>query len=169
MADSAFFSNPNLLSTESAKNYFGLNDLFCPELFSIKKLCYLLKKKKCSHHLFENYYLNYEIPQIEQKFDLLKIGIKSIVNIELRFKNIENIDILKQLERNYFYLSFFKKRVHCYTFIYNRSVPKFYYYKKSEKAIYEVKINHLTDVLGKIEDESEKDFEEISNIINIRV
>lgn len=54
---------------------------------------------------FDNFYLNYSIPQIGKEFDLLRFGTQSVVDIEIkRSASIEKIT--KQLVRNEYYLSF---------------------------------------------------------------
>lgn len=64
------------------------------------------------------YYIDYTIPQIGKEFDLLRFGKDSIINIEIKTEcPIENI--LKQQEKNKYYLSFLGKRLHIYTFISN--------------------------------------------------
>lgn len=165
MLDKTFIFDSNFLSKESVKNYLGLEDLKSQELLTINKLCKLLKKEKCNHNLFENYYLNHQIAQVEGKFDLLKIGTKSIINIELESQNSDNFTLLKQLEKNYYYLSFLKKKVHCYAFINTHFYTKIFYYKKNTKTLQEVEISHLSHILERMEDDSEEIFDENNKLI----
>lgn len=101
--------------------------------------------------------MNYQIPQIGKEFDLLRISDKTVINIELKSEAISNDDILKQLERNCYYLSFLKKEIYCYTFVTEDSIDRLYYFDKSTKKINEVDINNLIDNLAKI-----ADFDEIN-------
>ncbi|WP_152018705.1 DNA/RNA helicase domain-containing protein, partial [Aliarcobacter butzleri] len=122
------------------------------EKTTINRFCNLIKSTNFSPHIFENYYLNYQIPQIGKEFDLLRISDKLVINIELKSEAIANEDILKQLERNYYYLSFLKKEIHCYTFVTENSIDKLYYYDENIKTIIEVEISNLIVNLIKIND-----------------
>jgi KaiC/GvpD/RAD55 family RecA-like ATPase len=155
--DNIFVSNPEILLEDTVKEYLNLEDLKEQEKTTINRLCNLIKNTNYSPHFFENYYLNYQIPQIGKEFDLLRISDKTVINIELKSKAISNDDILKQLERNCYYLSFLKKEIYCYTFVTENSIDRLYYFDKSTKKINEVDINNLIDNLAKI-----ADFDEIN-------
>lgn len=99
MLGNIFVSNPNMLSENSVKEYLNLEDLKQQEKTTINRLCNLIKSTNFSPHLFENYYLNYQIPQIGKEFDLLRISDKLVINIELKSEAISNGDVLKQLEK----------------------------------------------------------------------
>lgn len=67
-----------------------------------------------------NFYIGYSIPQIGKEFDLLRFGEDDIVNIEI--KSESTIDkILKQQEKNKYYLSFLGQDIHIYTYISNEN------------------------------------------------
>jgi nucleoside-triphosphatase THEP1 len=155
--DNIYVSNPEMLKENSVKEYLNLEDLKQQEKTTINRLCNIIKSTRFHHHFFENYYLNYQIPQIGKEFDLLRISDKTVINIELKSEAISNDDILKQLERNYYYLSFLKKEIYCYTFVTEDSIDRLYYFDKSTKKINEVDINNLIDNLAKI-----ADFDEIN-------
>ncbi|WP_323590341.1 hypothetical protein [Aliarcobacter butzleri] len=152
MLDNIFISNPEILLENSVKEYLNLEDLKSQEKTTINRFCNLIKSTNFSPHIFENYYLNYQIPQIGKEFDLLRISDKLVINIELKSEVIANEDILKQLERNYYYLSFLKKEIHCYTFVTENSIDKLYYYDENIKTITEVEISNLIVNLIKIND-----------------
>lgn len=65
---------------------------------------------------FDNFYIGYKIPQIGKEFDLLKFGIDSIINVELKNECAEE-QILAQLLRNKYYLSFIGRTVFAFTFV----------------------------------------------------
>jgi nucleoside-triphosphatase THEP1 len=155
--DNIYVSNPEMLKENSVKEYLNLEDLKQQEKTTINRLCNIIKSTRFHHHFFENYYLNYQIPQIGKEFDLLRISDKTVINIELKSEAISNDDILKQLERNYYYLSFLKKEIYCYTFVTEDSIDRLFYFDKSTKKINEVDINNLIDNLAKI-----ADFDEIN-------
>lgn len=63
-----------------------------------------------------HYFIGFSIPQIGKEFDLLRIGIDKIINIEIKINS--SIDkILKQQRRNYYYLSFLGKELLIYTYL----------------------------------------------------
>jgi len=152
MIDNIFIAKAEILSDDIIKNYLELKEIKPQELFTINRLCQILKKDTFYHHIFENFYLNYQIPQIGKEFDLLRIGKELIVNIELKSEKIDNIEILKQLERNHYYLSFLQKEIYCFTFVTDENDNKLYYYDKENKNLQEVDINFLIDILKNIRD-----------------
>ena len=64
----------------------------------------------------DHFYIGYEIPQIGKEFDLLKFGKDSIINVELKSECGED-QILTQLLRNRYYLSFIGRTVFAFTFV----------------------------------------------------
>ncbi|MDD2357016.1 MAG: hypothetical protein PHX13_03785 [Thiovulaceae bacterium] len=88
MIDNLFTANTQILSDNKVKDYFRLYGLKKQEAETLHRLCMALKIYVFYHHIFENYYLNYEIPQIGKEFDLLRIGTDSIINIELKSEKI---------------------------------------------------------------------------------
>jgi hypothetical protein len=64
----------------------------------------------------DNFHIGYKIPQIGKEFDLLRFGKESIVNIELKSECAEE-QILAQLLRNRYYLSFIGRAVLAFTFV----------------------------------------------------
>ena len=159
--DNIYVSNPEMLQESSVKEYLNLEDLKPQEKTTINRLCNVIKGTKFHHHFFENYYLNYQIPQIGKEFDLLRISDKLVINVELKSEAISNEEILKQLERNYYYLSFLKKEIHCYTFVTEGAIDKLYYFDKNVKTINEVNISSLIDNLAKIADFNEINIDEL--------
>ena len=146
MIDNIFLANPEILSDNIIKEYLGLKEIKPQELSTINSLCEDLKKRFFYHHFFENYYLNYKIPQIGKEFDLLRIGEDVIVNIELKSEKLDNDKILKQLKRNYYYLSFLKKTIYCFTFVTDIDCNTLYFYNKESDAIQEINIDFLIDI-----------------------
>lgn len=66
--------------------------------------------------VFMHYFLGFSIPQIGKEFDLLRFGTDCIMNIEI--KTDCSIDkILKQQQRNHYYLSFLGKELLIYTYL----------------------------------------------------
>lgn len=153
MIDNLFIANPEILSDDATKDYLGLQELKKQESKTLNRLCQALKTYIPYHYIFENYYLNYQIPQIGKEFDLLRIGDDSIINIELKSEKVDDAAILKQLTRNYYYLSFLQKKIYCYCFVTYGHIDILYYYNKENNNILKVdNISELIDVLAKIKD-----------------
>ncbi len=66
--------------------------------------------------LLDNFFVGYKIPQIGKEFDLLRINDQNIVNIELK-SEAEEEKVLKQLQRNSYYLKFLNKEVLLFTYV----------------------------------------------------
>jgi len=83
MVDNIFTTKPEILSDDTIKEYLKLEAIKPQEFYTINRLCQVLKKDTFYHHVFENFYLNYQIPQIGKEFDLLRIGEKLVVIISM--------------------------------------------------------------------------------------
>lgn len=65
----------------------------------------------------DNFYIGYSIPQIGKEFDLLRFGVNSVVNIEIK-QTAGPEKVERQLLRNAYYLSFLGCRdKHLYSFV----------------------------------------------------
>jgi hypothetical protein len=161
MIDNLFIANPTILSDDTIKDYLGLQELKKQEAETLNRLCQALKIYPFYHHVFENYYLNYQIPQIGKEFDLLRIGNDSIVNIELKSEKIDESAILKQLKRNYYYLSFLQKEIFCYSFITDGEINILYYYDKVNENIQQINMSQLVSTLSAIKDVDEDNIDNL--------
>lgn len=159
--DNLFTANPQILSDDKIKDYLGLQELKKQESETLHRLCLALKIYVPYHHIFENYYLNYEIPQIEKEFDLLRIGSDSIINIELKSEKVDDEAILKQLKRNYYYLSFLQKKIYCYSFVTDGEINILYYYDEENKNILQINITQLLNTLSTIKDADEDNIDSL--------
>lgn len=105
-------------------NTFGINNMREHEIDSLKLLVQNIAKCNIPQdedhiagiYVLDEYYVGYSIPQIGKEFDLLKFGINSIINIELK-KESDEEKVLKQLSRNRYYLSFLDKNIFCFTYL----------------------------------------------------
>lgn len=162
MIDNLFIANPDALLEPLIKKYLGLEDIKNREIETLNRLCQFLKTDIFYHYIFENYYLNYQIPQIGKEFDLLRIGKESIINIELKSQKVDDSEILKQLKRNYYYLSFLKKEIHCYTFVTDGDINILYHYNKENKTI--EKVNDVIQLVNIIKSINDIDETNIDNL-----
>ena len=123
--------------TSGIKNY---------ELNGIESFVDELLQANNNISIVNRYYLGYSIPQIGKEFDLLRFGHNYIINIEIKTESsIEKI--LKQQQKNKYYLSFLDKPLHIYTFISN------------ENKLYKLVIRHNGDEIEEIT------FNELCNIL----
>jgi hypothetical protein len=65
---------------------------------------------------FDHFFYNFKIEQISKEFDLLRIGTKEIINIELKHDATKD-RILKQLLQNRYYLAFLDTPIYSFTYI----------------------------------------------------
>ncbi|WP_405327693.1 ATP-binding protein [Leeuwenhoekiella sp. LLG6367-2.1] len=63
-----------------------------------------------------NFYVGFKIPQISKEFDLLRVGTKYVINIELKSRNTGE-KMLTQLERNKYYLNSLGLEVFNFTYV----------------------------------------------------
>lgn len=142
------------ISKDEIKQFLEIHNLKEHEFEDLNKLCEILKNAaRRAPHIFENYYINYEIAQIGKVFDILRIGENSVVNVELKSKKDES-KILKQLEQNYYYLSFLQKEIYCFTFISETS--EFYYFDKNNEKLELINIETILEQIREIKDTETK-------------
>lgn len=127
-----FKISENLIKECSIKNYLKIESLKECEILSLFSLCQKLQESShANFYLFENFYINYQIPQIGKEFDLLKFGKDKIINIELKSQQVEENELIKQLQRNFYYLSALQRTIHCYIFLENNNqIYQYIYLKK---------------------------------------
>lgn len=135
------------VSDLSFKKYvsgFGINPhIRMNELADLQSLVHALRKHTPFTYIFNNFFVGFMINQIGKEFDLLRIGINSVINIELKRKSTEE-KITKQLIQNEYYLKFLD--VELYHFTYVSSTEKLYILIDSER-IEEVGFDVLIDRL----------------------
>lgn len=144
--------------TEQIKLYLGIIHSKDYELGDLALLCKNLKSHTSHCHIFENYYINYKIPQIGKEFDILRIGKNDIVNIELKSQKIDLTKMTKQLQKNHYYLSFLRKTIHCFTFV--SETRDVYCYDESSKKIEITKLDNIIKILDSFKD-SEKNINDL--------
>ena len=123
--------------TSGIKNY---------ELNGIESFVDELLKANNNISIVNRYYLGYSIPQIGKEFDLLRFGHNYIINIEIKTESsIEKI--LKQQQKNKYYLSFLDKPLHIYTFISNENKLYKLVIRNHGDEIEEITFNELCNIL----------------------
>lgn len=123
--------------TSGIKNY---------ELNGIESFVDELLKANNNISIVNRYYLGYSIPQIGKEFDLLRFGHNYIINIEIKTESsIEKI--LKQQQKNKYYLSFLDKPLHIYIFISNENKLYKLVIRNNGDEIEEITFNELCNIL----------------------
>ena len=123
--------------TSGIKNY---------ELNGIESFVDELLKANNNISIVNRYYLGYSIPQIGKEFDLLRFGHNYIINIEIKTESsIEKI--LKQQQKNKYYLSFLDNPLHIYTFISNENKLYKLVIRNNGDEIEEITFNELCNIL----------------------
>ena len=123
--------------TSGIKNY---------ELNGIESFVDELLQANNNISIVNRYYLGYSIPQIGKEFDLLRFGHNYICNIEIKTESsIEKI--LKQQQKNKYYLSFLDKPLHIYTFISNENKLYKLVIRNNGDEIEEITFNELCNIL----------------------
>lgn len=123
--------------TSGIKNY---------ELNGIESFVDELLQANNNISIVNRYYLGYSIPQIGKEFDLLRFGHNYIINIEIKTESsIEKI--LKQQQKNKYYLSFLDKPLHIYTFISNENKLYKLVIRNNGDEIEEITFNELCNIL----------------------
>ena len=128
------------------------------EVKDIKSLINIFDKKFSARNIFNQFYVGYTIPQIGKEFDLLRFGEDYLVNIEIKNSSTEE-KILKQLQRNKYYLDFVCKKVYHFTYIANENKLYFLNDDKIEEVDFKV--------LGKgLYKQTIKDIQDIDTLFN---
>ena len=148
-----FKTSKNLTKEHSIQSYLKIENLKECEILSLFSLCQKLQESPHTNfYLFENFYINYQIPQIGKEFDLLKFGKDKIINIELKSQQVEEDKLIKQLQRNFYYLSALQKTIHCYVFVENTN--QIYQYISQKNSLEKVDTSKIIQELTEINPET---------------
>lgn len=132
--------NQDLFS--SYTKYFSI-DIRNSELEDLESFISQLQSISNNQSIFDKYFVGFIIPQIGKEFDLLRIGEKQIINIELKKTNTDKV--LKQLIQNRYYLSFLQKELYNFTYI---TDEKKLFTVNSENKLIEINIKELYEILS---------------------
>ena len=107
----------NDLSFKKYVGGFGINPhIRTNELEDLQALVDALRSRTPFTYIFNGFFVGFMINQIGKEFDLLRIGQKSVVNIELKRKSTEE-KIVKQLIQNEYYLKFLDVKLYNFTYV----------------------------------------------------
>lgn len=148
------------LSAELAKEYLEyFGGQYKPdELRDLSILVTELRKLSVPKIIFDHFYYGYQIPQISSEFDLLRFGEEMVINIEL--KSESTLDkILKQLERNRYYLVSLSLEVKNFSFVSSTNTL----YLLTEEGLVE---SSLTDLVSLLNRQRVVELENINSLFN---
>lgn len=115
------------------------------EIEDLRSLAKVMIDNRCGIGALDRFYVGYKIPQIGKEFDLLRIGRKCIINVELKC-NCPEDQIKKQLIRNKYYLSFIGRDVFSFTFV---SESQELYFLENGEQLKKIMVEHLVELLVK--------------------
>ena len=156
----------NLASIISAYDTFGKEELFNNYLSffgvslkegekeDLKSFVDKIRANIASFKELEGYYLGFKIPQISKEFDILRIGKKSVINVELKNEFTTEERIKKQLKQNKYYLSILERTSFHFTYVTKEDKL----YKLENDNLVDANFKELADLLIK------QEIEEIENI-----
>lgn len=125
----------------------GYKSMKPQEIDCLKSFCDIMKWYGCSVSDFEGFYFGYKIAQISKEFDLLRFRNDLVLNIELKMElNAEKLEakVVKQLQRNYYYLKILRSQIRLFAFVMNNG---FYEYDISANKIIRVEDQVVADCL----------------------
>lgn len=120
---------------------------------------------KADSEAFDNYFVGYSIPQIGKEFDLLRFGVDSVIDIEIKH-SASSEKVERQLRRNAYYLSFLTDRKK-FLFSYVCDTKKVYRWDGSK--VEECPLSVLTDSIEKQGYFKLKDIDSLFNPANYLV
>jgi len=130
------------------------------EIRQIKSLIELLSLDR---QYFEGFYYSYLIKRLNKEFDLIKVSNSSVINIELKSKNVGKDRILKQLIQNRYYLKLINKNIYNFTYINKTNTI---YYLSSDKLV-EVSLDFLKKIIKENKEVKNVDLGIIYSLENI--
>lgn len=136
---------------------FGIKKMRESELDDLSSLVDSLKDNDLDIKFFDQYYLGFIIDQIGKEFDLLRLGVECIINIELKQKNTGE-KIREQLIKNKYYLGFLGRSIYSFTYV---SEDKILYFLNEMDELLEVDFQKLISLL------ENQNLDQITNIQNL--
>lgn len=89
------------------------------EMLSLRRLAdaLMMPENGLNISALDGFFFSYQIPHVGKEFDLLKLAGRTCLNIELKSEQVPEDQILRQLQRNRYYLSHLGKHLHLYTVV----------------------------------------------------
>lgn len=144
-----FKTSKEFIKEDIIQKYLQIKNMKEHEVLCLFSLCREIQESlDVDFYLFESFYINYQIPQIGKEFDLLKFGKNKIINIELKSQQVNEDKLIKQSQRNFYYLSPLQRTIHCYVFLENSN--QIYQYIPQKNSLEKVNISKIIQELREI-------------------
>lgn len=117
------------------------------EIRNLNSFCDIMRKNGCTISTLDGFYVGYTIKQITKEFDLLRFGKDFVLNIEIKseLKIANKSDkILKQMQRNYYYLKILDLSVLIFEYVENDG---FYQFISETNSLERVEPEILADII----------------------
>lgn len=101
------------ISESFVRYYSGLSNKHQYKHQEIEDISSLLSCLKLNYFDSDNFIYGYIVPQLSKEFDLIKCCDDCILNIELKSKPKNLVEIEKQLKGNIHYLKLLNKDIYC--------------------------------------------------------
>lgn len=126
------------------------------EIQSLRILVDILMGNGIDIEGLDNFYYNFEIPQIGKEFDLLKISENIVLNIELKSEDVADEKIEKQLKKNMHYLKHFSKEIKVFCLETKNRIC----YTLRDSKLYKTAIQEIVDCIKNMGKSENGDIEE---------
>lgn len=117
------------------------------EIRNLNSFCDIMRENGCTISTLDGFYIGYTIKQIAKEFDLLRFGKDFVLNIEIKseLKVAHKIDkILKQMQRNYYYLKILNLKIMIFEYVDNDG---FYQFQPETNSLKRIDPKELADIL----------------------
>ncbi len=114
------------------------------EILNLQSLCNIMENNGCKIEDFDCYFVGYCIGQIGKEFDLLRFSENLVINIELKSQYNSDDKILKQMQKNYYYLKALQREVKIFTYVENVG---FYKFDVSKNTLMKTNIQELAQCI----------------------
>ncbi|SES88583.1 Uncharacterized conserved protein [Salinibacillus kushneri] len=104
----------------------------------------------------DKFTIGYKIKQIGKEFDLLRLGENYHINIELKSQFTSSEEIIKQLQKNAYYLSPLKKPSYLFTFIEDQNR----FVQLNNNTLIDIEVDTVLDLLFNQKVNSSEDLDE---------
>lgn len=117
------------------------------EIRNLNSFCNIMRENGCTISTLDGFYVGYTIKQIAKEFDLLRFGKDFVLNIEIKseLKVADKISkILKQMQRNYYYLKILNLKIMIFEYVDNDG---FYQFQPESNTLKKIYPKELADII----------------------
>lgn len=117
------------------------------EIRNLNSFCDIMRENGCTISTLDGFYVGYTIKQIAKEFDLLRLGKDFVLNIEIKSElKVANkmTKILKQMQRNYYYLKILNLKIMIFEYVDNDG---FYQFQPETYSLKRINPKELADII----------------------